>query len=229
MGGHLHAGQLAITFDHRPHRLGRQSPPLAAEAGPAAPVVVAQEERRVGVGALLDIRLNGEHGRLVQEDGRLVVEHTRRSAGEPALVALPASRPPNFGDGVIGIEAQLLTSGDQAGYALYLRRSPDNNSGYALWVRPRNRSLQLWREVKSARNELAQAQTEALLPDRANQVVLVVEGARFEAFVNGELVLTSSDATFASGRLGLAVGQISGGSPAEVRVAFEAFQVQSLR
>jgi hypothetical protein len=171
----------------------------------------------------------GEPGRLDQKAGRLLVEQSQRSTNEPAFLVLTASRPPALRDGVVATEALLAVGGEQAGYALYVRRSPDLRSGYALWVQPRLRSLQLWREVRTARNELAQVQTEALWPDRANQVVLLAEGTQFEAFVNGQSVLTASDRTFGSGRLGLAVGLPFGGPAGEVRVELEDFQVFGLR
>jgi hypothetical protein len=171
----------------------------------------------------------GQPGRVVQGPDGLVVEYVRRSSSEPTLLVLPASRPPSFADGVVRLEALLAAEDPRAGYALYVRRTPDGGSGYGLWVRPRDRSLQFWREIRSARNELAQIRTEALLPDRANQIVLVAEGGRFEAFVNGHLALAASDDTFAAGWLGLAVDVGSGGSPAEVRVAVSQFQVFGLR
>jgi hypothetical protein len=171
----------------------------------------------------------GVPGRLVQEAGRLSVEHSQRTPNEPASLTLIASRPPALQDGAVALAALLEAGGEQAGYALYVRRSPDLRSGYALWVQPRLRSLQLWREVRSARNELAQVQTEALWPDRPNQVVLLAEGIQFEAIVNGQSVLTASDRTFGSGRLGLAVGLPAGGPAGEVRVGLEDFQVFGLR
>lgn len=119
------------------------------------------------------------------------------------LTSLPNSN--NFPSNYV-IEAQLQPlNGSQADYGIYFRNQPGNQQGvYTFFIHSNGTwSAYVYDNITGAPTEIARGSLGGA--NGAATIDVVVSGANFSFYVNGQLVGKANDGTYSSGTVGIAV------------------------